>query len=110
MPYPNIKELIDAGKEAGLQEVKLVPDTKKAATGTATTAPAPLAPAQAMKTDPIMAPRPAVPPTAKLATVPDAPAEDTAASATAPVPAGPISPCEERHGALIGVPTRRARG
>jgi biopolymer transport protein ExbD len=91
VPFADIKELIDAGKAAGLQEVKLVPDAKKTTTETATTIPAPLAPAQAMKTDPMMAPRPAVPPPTQ-ATVPDAPAEDTAAAATAPVPAGPISP------------------
>lgn len=91
VPFANIRELIDAGKKAGLQEVKLVPDAKKTATEMATIAPAPLAPAQAMKTDPMMAPRQAVPPSTQ-ATVPDAPAEDTAAAMAAPVPAGPISP------------------
>jgi hypothetical protein len=91
VPYANIKELIDAGKEAGLQEVKLVPDGAKTSQETAAMDPAPLAPAQAMKTDPMMAPRAAVPPPTR-ATVPDAPAEDTAAATTAPIPEGPISP------------------
>jgi biopolymer transport protein ExbD len=91
VPFADIKELIDAGKEAGLQEVKLVPDATKTSTGTAAITPAPLAPAQAMKTEALMVPRPVVPPSTQ-ATVPDAPAEDTAAAATAPAPAGPISP------------------
>jgi biopolymer transport protein ExbD len=89
VPFASIKELIDAGKAAGLQEVKLVPDAKKTTTETATTAPVPLAPAPTVKTEALMVPRPIVPPSA---TVPDAPAEDTAAASTAPVPAGPISP------------------
>jgi biopolymer transport protein ExbD len=95
VPFASIKELIDAGKEAGLQEVKLVPDMKPGADASAaSTAPAPAAPAPTMKTEALMVPRPVVPPPAKpmMATVPDAPAEDTAAASTAPVPAGPISP------------------
>jgi hypothetical protein len=91
VPYASIRELIDAGKQAGLQNVKLMTDGTTTSQETAAITPAPLAPAQAMKTDPMMAPRPAVPPPTR-ATVPDAPAEDTAAATTAPVPEGPISP------------------
>jgi biopolymer transport protein ExbD len=101
VPFANIKEIIDAGKEAGLQEVKLVSDGKKDSGVALAAAPLPLAAAPTMKAQAMMAPRPAAAPTSAptlapaSATVPDAPAEDPATAASASVPQGPISPVKD---------------
>jgi biopolymer transport protein ExbD len=105
VPFANIKEIIDAGNAAGLQEVKLVSDGKRdsevaqaAAPLPTTAARLPLATAPTMKAQAMMVPRLAIQPPAPkplAATVPDAPAEDTATASSTSVPQGPISPVKD---------------
>jgi biopolymer transport protein ExbD len=98
VPFANIKEIIDAGKQAGLQEVKLVSDGKKDSEVAMAAAPLPLAAAPTMKVQAMMEPRPVAPasaPPPPSPTVPDAPAEATTTASSSSVPQGPISPVKD---------------